>query len=76
MGGDSAGGVEVFGDVAVAVVGRVIDAHIRPGVELRGEQAADAARALGGAAEVGAQRKEARKVREAPVYSAMRFQPS
>ena len=53
MGGDSAGGIEVFADVAVAVVGRVIDADGAL-VEAGGEQAADAARALGGAAEVGA----------------------
>ena len=52
MRGDAAGGVEVFADVAVAVVGRVIDTRIGRGVDLRGEQPADAARALCGAAEV------------------------
>ena len=67
MGGDSAGGVEVIGDVAVAVGEGVIRAASRPptppapwAVPLRSVP----------------QRKEARKVREAPVYSAMRFQPS
>src|SRR5690606_22141736 len=52
LGGDAAGGSEVFADVAIGIVSRMVSSGIRTAVDLDGEQSTDAAGSLQGAAEI------------------------